>query len=231
MATKVFMEALSPTMEEGRLVKWHKRDGDAVKTGETLAEVETDKAVMELVARADGVLRQVAGTEGQTVPVGNVVAVIAAPGESPDVPAATSPRPAPTPAVRSGERGAVLVAAAPRPTPTAPGHRARADEAPRLQRLVSRRSHPLLDRGPYRGGGGGRGRAHHTGDPQRGPEAAARDRARSARARREGAEPPAAAERVHGGDVLRLEPRDVRDRPVHGGDQSTGSGHHRGAHD
>src|SRR5438093_13499546 len=50
MATKVFMEALSPTMEEGRLVKWHKRDGDAVKTGETLAEVETDKAVMELVA-------------------------------------------------------------------------------------------------------------------------------------------------------------------------------------
>jgi len=104
MATKVFMEALSPTMEEGRLVKWHKRDGDAVKTGETLAEVETDKAVMELVARADGVLRQVAVTEGQTVPVGNVVAVIAAPGESPDVPAATSPRPAPTPGAGSGER-------------------------------------------------------------------------------------------------------------------------------
>src|SRR5256886_3096965 len=82
MATKVFMEALSPTMEEGRLVKWHKRDGDAVKTGETLAEVETDKAVMELVARADGVLRQVAVAEGQTVPVGSVVAVIAVPGES-----------------------------------------------------------------------------------------------------------------------------------------------------
>ena len=82
MATKVFMEALSPTMEEGRLVKWHKREGDAVKTGETLAEVETDKAVMELVARADGVLRQVAVAEGQTVPVGSVVAVIAAPGET-----------------------------------------------------------------------------------------------------------------------------------------------------
>src|SRR5207247_8132018 len=82
MATKVFMEALSPTMEEGRLVKWHKREGDAVKTGETLAEVETDKAVMDLVARADGVLRQVAVTEGQTVPVGNVVAVIEAPGET-----------------------------------------------------------------------------------------------------------------------------------------------------
>ena len=76
------MEALSPTMEEGRVVKWHKREGDAVRTGETLAEVETDKAVMDLVARADGVLRQVAATEGQTVPVGTVVAVIAAPGEA-----------------------------------------------------------------------------------------------------------------------------------------------------
>jgi len=63
MATNVYMEALSPTMEEGRVVKWLKRDGDPVKTGETLAEVETDKAVMDLVARADGVLRQVAAAE------------------------------------------------------------------------------------------------------------------------------------------------------------------------
>src|SRR5207253_8306629 len=107
MATKVFMEALSPTMEEGRLVKWHKREGDAVKTGETLAEVETDKAVMELVARADGVLRQVAVTEGQTVPVGNVVAFIAAPGEAVGAAPASSAKPAPTPAFVSGERGAV----------------------------------------------------------------------------------------------------------------------------
>src|SRR5689334_9712791 len=76
------MEALSPTMEEGRLVKWHKHEGDPVKTGETLAEVETDKAIMDLVARADGVLRQVAVPEGQTVPVGTVVAIIAAPGEA-----------------------------------------------------------------------------------------------------------------------------------------------------
>jgi pyruvate dehydrogenase E2 component (dihydrolipoamide acetyltransferase) len=76
------MEALSPTMEEGRVVKWHKKDGEAVKTGDTLAEVETDKAVMDLVARADGVLRQVAAAEGQTVAVGSVVAVIAAPGET-----------------------------------------------------------------------------------------------------------------------------------------------------
>ncbi len=61
-------------------MKWHKRDGDPVKTGDTLAEVETDKAVMELVARADGVLRQIAAAEGQTVAVGSVVAVIASPG-------------------------------------------------------------------------------------------------------------------------------------------------------
>src|SRR2546426_9734155 len=74
------MEALSPTMEEGRVVKWHKREGDAVKAGDTLAEGETDKAVMDLVARADGVLRQVAGAEGQTVPVGSGLAGIAVAG-------------------------------------------------------------------------------------------------------------------------------------------------------
>src|SRR3989449_6150877 len=91
MPTKVFMEALSPTMEEGRLVKWLKREGDAVKSGETLAEVETDKAVMDLIARADGILRQVAVAEGQTVPVGSVVAVIVAPGET--VSASVTPPP------------------------------------------------------------------------------------------------------------------------------------------
>ena len=84
MATKVHMEALSPTMEEGRLVKWNKKEGDAVKSGETLAEVETDKAVMELVARADGLLLKVMVPEGTTVPVGNVVAWIGKPGEKVD---------------------------------------------------------------------------------------------------------------------------------------------------
>jgi pyruvate dehydrogenase E2 component (dihydrolipoamide acetyltransferase) len=84
MATKVFMEALSPTMEEGRLVKWLKNEGDAVKSGETLAEVETDKAIMELVARADGVLRKRLIGEGESRPVGQVVGVIAAPDENID---------------------------------------------------------------------------------------------------------------------------------------------------
>ena len=77
MATKVVMEALSPTMEEGRLVKWLKNEGDAVKSGEALAEVETDKAIMELVARADGVLRKRLVNEGEAKPVGELVGVIA----------------------------------------------------------------------------------------------------------------------------------------------------------
>lgn len=81
MATNIVMEALSPTMEEGRLVKWTKAVGDAVKTGDTLAEVETDKAIMELVARADGQLLQQVVAEGTTVPVGDLVGVIGAPGE------------------------------------------------------------------------------------------------------------------------------------------------------
>jgi pyruvate dehydrogenase E2 component (dihydrolipoamide acetyltransferase) len=87
MATKVMMEALSPTMEEGRLVKWLKSVGDAVKTGDTLAEVETDKAIMELVARGDGVLRARMAEEGATMPVGTVIGVIAGPDE--DVTAVT----------------------------------------------------------------------------------------------------------------------------------------------
>ena len=84
MATKVVMEALSPTMEEGRLVKWNKNEGDAVKSGDVLAEVETDKAVMELVARGDGVLRKRLANEGDASPVGTLLAVIANPDENID---------------------------------------------------------------------------------------------------------------------------------------------------
>ena len=77
MATKVFMEALSPTMEEGKLLTWHKNEGDAVFDGDVIAEVETDKAVMELQARAAGVLRKILAPEGSTVEVGSVVGIIA----------------------------------------------------------------------------------------------------------------------------------------------------------
>jgi pyruvate dehydrogenase E2 component (dihydrolipoamide acetyltransferase) len=77
MATKILMEALSPTMEEGRLVKWLKNEGDQIKGGDVLAEVETDKAVMELVARGDGVLRKRLANEGDSAAVGTLLGVIA----------------------------------------------------------------------------------------------------------------------------------------------------------
>jgi pyruvate dehydrogenase E2 component (dihydrolipoamide acetyltransferase) len=81
MATNVVMEALSPTMEEGRLVKWLKHEGDAIANGDILAEIETDKAIMELVARGAGVLRQVLIAEGASAPVGTLIGLIAAAGE------------------------------------------------------------------------------------------------------------------------------------------------------
>jgi len=71
------MEALSPTMEEGQLVRWLKAEGDTVSTGDILAEIETDKATMELVARGEGVLRKILLGEGATAPVGEVIGVIA----------------------------------------------------------------------------------------------------------------------------------------------------------
>jgi len=76
MATKVHMEALSPTMEEGQVVKWLKSEGDGVTHGDIIAEIETDKATMELTARGDGVLRIILVAEGGTAPVGDVIALI-----------------------------------------------------------------------------------------------------------------------------------------------------------
>ena len=126
MATKVFMEALSPTMEEGRLVKWLRNEGDAVTSGETIAEVETDKAIMELVARADGVLRRRLIAEGATAPVGTVIGVIATANENIDAfvggvgepPSAASP-PVSTPATTAAPP-AQAVAAPLAPPATAP---------------------------------------------------------------------------------------------------------------
>ncbi len=81
MATRVHMEALSPTMEEGQVVRWLKNEGDPVAREEILAEIETDKATMELVARGEGVLRKILVGDGGVAPVGDVIAVIAAPDE------------------------------------------------------------------------------------------------------------------------------------------------------
>jgi pyruvate dehydrogenase E2 component (dihydrolipoamide acetyltransferase) len=133
MATKVHMEALSPTMEEGRLVKWTKHEGDAVKTGDTIAEVETDKAVMELVARADGHLIKVLVPEGSTVPVGNVVAYIGQPGESVEGASAVAPA-APQPAAVSRQPSAAPV---PTAAPVAvPADAARVKASPLAKRIA-----------------------------------------------------------------------------------------------
>ena len=81
MVTKVHMEALSPTMEEGQLVQWLKSEGDEISSGDILAEIETDKATMELVARGDGILRKIFLDAGGVSVVGAVIAVIAAADE------------------------------------------------------------------------------------------------------------------------------------------------------
>ncbi|MDB4875432.1 MAG: pyruvate dehydrogenase complex dihydrolipoamide acetyltransferase [Gemmatimonadetes bacterium] len=128
MATKVFMEALSPTMEEGRLVKWTKNEGDAVKSGDPIAEVETDKAIMELVARGDGVLRKRLVAEGESKPVGTLIGVIAPADENIDALIAGAGAPAAggdakpaeqSPAKPQAAAAAPAAPAAAQPTPAA----------------------------------------------------------------------------------------------------------------
>jgi len=97
------MEALSPTMEEGQLVRWLKAEGDEVSDGDILAEIETDKATMELVARGHGVLRKIFLKEGGTVPVGEVIAVIADQDE--DISGISGPAGATGPASEVAEEG------------------------------------------------------------------------------------------------------------------------------
>ncbi|MCU0618668.1 MAG: pyruvate dehydrogenase complex dihydrolipoamide acetyltransferase [Gemmatimonadaceae bacterium] len=130
MATKVMMEALSPTMEEGRLVQWLKAEGDAIAQGDVLAEVETDKAIMELVARGAGTFRARLIGEGATVAVGTLIGVIATPdediaaltgGATPAAPAApATPAPAPTPAATTAPTPAAPVAPAAAPRTAMP---------------------------------------------------------------------------------------------------------------
>ena len=143
MATKVHMEALSPTMEEGQLVQWLKGEGDAIANGDLLAEIETDKATMELVARGEGLLRKIFLDAGGIAEVGSVIAVIAAADE--DISgiegvtggaAAAAPEPAPQavsppPAVPPPETSAPAVVPAASP---APGGRIKA--SPLARRLA-----------------------------------------------------------------------------------------------
>src|SRR5260370_39793089 len=70
------MRKLSPTMEEGQLARWLKKEGDKVTMGEPLAEVDTDKATMEMQALSNGVLRKILINEGESAPLGQPIAII-----------------------------------------------------------------------------------------------------------------------------------------------------------
>src|SRR3979490_1619310 len=98
--TQILMPALSPTMEEGKLAKWHVKEGDTVKTGDILAEIETDKATMEFESIDEGRLAKLLAPEGtEGVKVNAPIAELAQDGEA--APArAPAPRPAPAPAAK-----------------------------------------------------------------------------------------------------------------------------------
>src|SRR3989475_11814677 len=81
MATEVVMPKLSPTMEEGQLARWLKKEGDKVSMGEPLAEIDTDKATMEMQALSNGVLRKILINEGESAPLGQPIAIIGEPDE------------------------------------------------------------------------------------------------------------------------------------------------------
>ncbi|UMY16991.1 pyruvate dehydrogenase complex E1 component subunit beta [Methylobacterium organophilum] len=94
MATDILMPALSPTMEEGKLAKWLKKEGDPVKSGDVLAEIETDKATMEVEAIDEGVLAKILVPDGtENVAVNTPIAIIAAEGEDVSAAAAGSGKP------------------------------------------------------------------------------------------------------------------------------------------
>ena len=81
MATQVVMPKLSPTMEEGQLSRWLKKEGDTVSMGEPIAEIDTDKATMEMQALGNGVLRKILIKEGESAPLGQLIAIIGEPEE------------------------------------------------------------------------------------------------------------------------------------------------------
>src|SRR5215210_3934083 len=99
MPINILMPALSPTMEKGNLAKWLKKEGDQVKSGDVIAEIETDKATMEVEAVDEGVLAKIVVPEGTAdVPVNQLIALIAGEGEDlGSVSAGGAPAPAPAP--------------------------------------------------------------------------------------------------------------------------------------
>src|ERR1041385_9159093 len=122
MATKVIMPKLSPTMEEGQISRWLKKEGDQVAMGEPLAEIDTDKATMEMQALANGVLRKIIVNEGQSAPWAKLMPISGEPQE--DIASLLSEAPpaaAPAPAEKQPEQAAppAVPAAEPQPAPQA----------------------------------------------------------------------------------------------------------------
>src|SRR5262245_3641046 len=135
MPVNILMPALSPTMEKGNLAKWLKKEGEAVKAGDVIAEIETDKATMEYESIDDGVLAKIVVPAGsQDVPVNQLIAVLAQEGEDPKAAAAAAgkgaparPAPAATPAPSAAKaepaaRPAPAPAAAPAPSAATASH-------------------------------------------------------------------------------------------------------------
>jgi pyruvate dehydrogenase E2 component (dihydrolipoamide acetyltransferase) len=146
MATEILMPALSPTMEEGTLAKWLVKEGDTVKSGDILAEIETDKATMEFEAVDEGIVGKILVAEGTAgVKVNAPIAVLVEEGESAD--AAPAPKVAAAPA--KAEAAPVAVAAAPAPTAPKSGG-ARVIASPLARRLAKEKG---IDLTTLRGSG------------------------------------------------------------------------------
>lgn len=140
MTIQVLMPALSPTMTEGKLAKWLKKEGDRLESGEVLAEIETDKATMEIEVVDEGILGQILvpeGTEG--VAVNAPIAVILEEGEkASDI--GRSVAPAPTPVVAAQTTSAVAASVAPDTAPVVPASRGSRVFASPLARRIAKQS-------------------------------------------------------------------------------------------
>jgi pyruvate dehydrogenase E2 component (dihydrolipoamide acetyltransferase) len=130
MAFSVVMPALEMAQETGKLIAWRKKEGDRVTKGEPLLEIETDKAVMEVEATADGILAGITGIVGADIPVGQTIAWIVAPGEKPPTEKESS---ASAPAARGKTESHTAPVAASAPPPTAA---AGAKISPKARRLA-----------------------------------------------------------------------------------------------
>jgi pyruvate dehydrogenase E2 component (dihydrolipoyllysine-residue acetyltransferase) len=134
MPTNILMPALSPTMEKGNLARWLKKEGDKIKSGDVIAEIETDKATMEYEAIDDGTLAKIVVPEGtQDVAVNSVIAVLAREGEDLKTAASSAkatPAAAPKPSGAPKPQPAAAKASAPVPAPPAPPAPAQAARPP-----------------------------------------------------------------------------------------------------